>query len=33
MIVGVPKEMKVHESRVAIMKTVVKAHGYANVEF
>lgn len=32
MIVGVPKEIKVHESRVAITKTVDIVHGYASVE-
>lgn len=32
MIVGVPKEIKVHESRVAITKTVDTVHGYASVE-
>ena len=32
MIVGVPKEIKVHESRFAITNAVVKAHGYASVE-
>jgi len=33
MIVGVPKEIKVHESRVVIRPAVAKAHGYASVEF
>ena len=32
MIVGVPQEIRVHESRVAIRPAVVKAHGYASVE-
>ena len=32
MIVGVPKEIKVHESRVTIRPAVAKAYGYASVE-
>ena len=32
MIVGVPKEIKVHESRFAITNAVAKAYGYASVE-